>query len=52
LLGRSKTTDAVDAIVVATAAAVRAAIVTSDVGDMTKLVESAEGEFEIPILQV
>ena len=37
LLGLSRTTDAVDAIVVATAVALRAAIVTSDVGDITNL---------------
>src|SRR4051812_34051104 len=52
LLGRSKTTDAVDAIVVATAVALRAAIFTSDVGDITRLVESTEADFEIPILPI
>ncbi len=48
LLGLSKTTDAVDAIVVATAVALRAAFVTSDFTDMSRLVGSAEAEVEIP----
>ena len=51
LLGRSNTTDAVDAIVVATAVALRAAIVTSDIRDINGLVDSAESEFEIPIIR-
>jgi hypothetical protein len=51
LLGLSKTTDAVDAIVVATAIALRAAIVTSDVGNMTRLVDSADPEFEVAIIR-
>jgi hypothetical protein len=52
LLGSSRTTDAVDAIVVATAVALRAAILTSDAGDITKLVEAAETTSEIPIVRV
>ncbi|MBO0867678.1 MAG: PIN domain-containing protein [Micromonosporaceae bacterium] len=56
LLGLSKTTDAVDAIVVATAIALRAVIVTSDLPDMTRdmtrLVDSAQTEFEIAITRV
>jgi hypothetical protein len=52
LLGRSRTTDAVDAIVVATAVALRAAIVTSDMGDIAKLVEAADADFEIPVSRV
>jgi hypothetical protein len=49
LLGLSRTTDAVDAIVVATAIALRAAIVTSDVGDITKLVDSADTDFQVAV---
>jgi hypothetical protein len=51
LLGLSRTTDAVDAIVVATAVALRAAIVTSDVADISRLVDSADAEWEIPIIR-
>jgi hypothetical protein len=51
LLGLSKTTDAVDAIVVATAIALRAAVVTSDIGDITRLLDSADSEFEIAIIR-
>jgi len=51
LLGLSKTTDAVDAIVVATAIALRAAIVTSDVPDISELVGSADDQVEIPIIR-
>ncbi len=50
VLGRSKTSDAVDAIVVAPAAALRAAVVTSDADDIAKLAEAVESEFETPIL--
>lgn len=42
LLGRSGTRDAVDAIVVATAWARRAAVVTSDPGDLRELTETAQ----------
>jgi hypothetical protein len=52
LLGSSKTTDAVDAIVVATAVALRAAIVTSDAGDISRLVDSAETGFEVAVIKV
>ena len=52
LLGLSRTTDAVDAIVVATAVALRAAIVTSDVGDITKLVDAADTTFEVPVVRI
>jgi len=52
LLGRSKTSDAVDAIVVATAVALHAIIVTSDVGDITQLVDSAGIDFEIAISRI
>jgi hypothetical protein len=51
LLGVSQTTDAVDAIVVATAVALRAAIVTSDFADISLLVRSAGAEAEIPIIR-
>jgi predicted nucleic acid-binding protein len=51
LLGLSKTTDAVDAIVVATAIALGSAIVTSDIGDIARLVGSAESEFEIAVIR-
>lgn len=52
LLGRSKTSDAVDAIVVATAVVLHAAIVTSDVGDITQLVDSADIDFEVAVGRV
>jgi predicted nucleic acid-binding protein len=52
LLGLSKTTDAVDAIVVATAIALRAAIVTSDVSDVRRLADCAQSEFDIAITRV
>ena len=52
LLGLSRTRDAVDAIVVATAVALRAAIVTSDVGDITKLVDAADTTFEVPVVRI
>jgi hypothetical protein len=51
LVGRSQRADAVDAIMVATGVALHAAIVTSDVGDIAKLVDAADGGFEIPVLQ-
>lgn len=49
LLGRSQTTDAVDAIVVATAISLHAAILTSDIDDITLLAESADAAFEVAI---
>lgn len=52
LLGRSGTSDAVDAIVVATAIALRAAIVTGDVGDITRIVDSADADFAIPVSSI
>jgi hypothetical protein len=52
LLGRSNTSDAVDAIVVATAIALRGAILTSDLDDITQLVESADTAFEVAIGRV
>jgi predicted nucleic acid-binding protein len=52
LLGLSKTSDAVDAIVVATAIALRAAIVTSDVEDITRLVDSADTDFDVAVTRV
>jgi hypothetical protein len=52
LLGLSKTSDAVDAIVVATAIALRATIVTSDMGDMTRLVDAADTDFEVAVIRV
>jgi predicted nucleic acid-binding protein len=52
LLGLSKTSDAVDAIVVATAIALRAAIMTSDVGDITRLADCADTDFAIAIGRV
>ncbi|MBM7787109.1 PIN domain-containing protein [Tenggerimyces flavus] len=42
LLGRSRTRDAIDAIVVATAWKRRAGVVTSDPGDLRKLIETVE----------
>jgi hypothetical protein len=52
LLGLSKTTDAVDAIVVAMAIALRAAVVTSDVEDTTHLVQCADTAVAIPVSRV
>lgn len=52
LLGRSNTSDAVDAIVVATAIALRAAIVTTDIDDITLLAGSADTDLEIAISHV
>lgn len=49
LLGRANTSDAVDAIVVATAIALRAAIVTSDLDDIRLLAEAADSDFQIAI---
>jgi predicted nucleic acid-binding protein len=49
LLGRAGTSDAVDAIVVATAIALRAGIVTSDVDDIKLLVDSADTDHEVAI---
>lgn len=51
LLESSKTTDAVDAIVVATAITLRAAIVTSDVAGISRLAGSADNEFEIAVIR-
>jgi predicted nucleic acid-binding protein len=52
LLGRSNTSDAVDALVVATAIALRAGIVTSDIDDITLLAESADTDFEVAISRI
>jgi predicted nucleic acid-binding protein len=52
LLGRSNTSDAVDAIVVATAVALRAGIVTSDLDDIQLLAESADTDHEIAISRI
>jgi predicted nucleic acid-binding protein len=49
LLGRSHTSDAVDAIVVATAIALRAGIVTSDIDDIKLLAESADTDHQVAI---
>jgi predicted nucleic acid-binding protein len=51
LLGRSGTNDAIDAMVVATAVLLRAAIVTSDVEDISRLAESADSDVEVAILR-
>lgn len=51
LLGRSGTSDAIDAMVVATAVLLRAAIVTSDVEDISRLVDSTTSGFEVAILR-
>ena len=50
LLGRSGTSDAVDAIVVATAAVVSAEIVTSDPDDLRVLIDVADRQ--IPLIEV
>jgi PIN domain. len=52
LLGRAGTSDAVDAIVVATAIALRAGIVTSDIDDIKRLVDAADTDHEIAISRV
>jgi predicted nucleic acid-binding protein len=52
LLGSAGTKDAVDAIVVATAVALHAGIVTSDVGDITRLIDSADVDFAIPVIRI
>jgi predicted nucleic acid-binding protein len=52
LLGLSKTSDAVDAIVAASAIALGAAIVTSDVEDITLLVGSADTESQVAVGRV
>lgn len=52
LLGRAGTSDAVDAIVVATAIALRAGIVTSDVDDIKRLADVAETDHEVAISRI
>jgi predicted nucleic acid-binding protein len=47
LLGASRTSDVVDAIVVATALPLNAHVVTSDVADLSKLAGSANAELEL-----
>lgn len=51
LLGRSNTSDAVDAIVVATAIALRAGIVTSDIDDIQLPAESVDTEHQVAIIR-
>lgn len=53
LLGVSRTSDAVDAIVVATAMALRAIVVTSDAADLRRLAEAAAlGKFRLALVTV
>jgi predicted nucleic acid-binding protein len=49
LLGRTGTSDAVDAIVVATAIALGAGIITSDIDDIKRLADAADTNHEIAI---
>jgi len=50
LLGRSRLTDAIDAIVIATAIAFHAAVVTNDCDDLRRLWDAADTGFEIGLV--
>jgi predicted nucleic acid-binding protein len=50
LLGCSRTTDAIDAIVIATAIAYHAVVVTSDPDDLRRLWNAADTGFEIGLV--
>jgi predicted nucleic acid-binding protein len=50
LLGTSRTSDAVDAIVVATALSLGAVIFTSDADDLNKLADAADAELELIVV--
>ena len=52
LLSRTSTSDAVDAIVVATAIALRAGIVTSDIDDIKLLADSADTDHDVAVSRI
>lgn len=52
LCGRSATSDVIDAVVVAVAMRQRAGIMTSDSGDIAKLINAYGGVFRPPVFEV